>query len=193
MNYARHRLLQCSHLVENFVQEHFEGTEFYMDYEDIRPLGKGGFGSVYLCRHLKSQIEFARKHIPMLKINSHNLQQLHTEISVMKEADHPHIIKLREVYFGRFEVNLIMELCSVSVDMCHPQSYTHMDRTVSVSFICNCDDINTLSAVRMHLGLVVPAACSFTHLCRVGGKVLLIRFFVWIYLCCVVVTGWRLV
>jgi calcium-dependent protein kinase len=127
MVYVRHRLLQCSHLVENFVQEHFEGSAYTDDYEDfhrrdkdnkveLHCLGQGGFGSVYLIRHKTSKIYFARKAIPMSAISSHSvrLQQLHTEIAVMKEADHPNIVKLREVFFGRHEVNLVMELCGVS-------------------------------------------------------------------------------
>jgi calcium-dependent protein kinase len=47
----------------------------------------------------------------MNRINSHYLRKLHLEISIMKEIDHPNIIKLREVFYGSRTVYLVMELC----------------------------------------------------------------------------------
>ena len=58
-----------------------------MDFYDIienKRLGKGSYGSVYLCRHRKTGDEFACKVIRMNRINSHYLRKLHLEISIMK-------------------------------------------------------------------------------------------------------------
>ena len=104
---------QCSHLIENFVNEHFEGKKFSNCYEiyEKKRLGKGSYGSVYLCKHLRTGDQFACKVISLNKINSHYLRKLHLEIAVMKEINHPQIVQLREVFFGSRTVYLVMELC----------------------------------------------------------------------------------
>ncbi len=74
-------------------------------------LGKGSYGSVYLCTHKRTKDEFACKVISMNRISSHYLRKLHAEIAIMKEVDHPNIVKLREVFFGSRTVYLVMDLC----------------------------------------------------------------------------------
>lgn len=113
LQYAASRTRQCSHLLQNFVHEHFEGvkcSDIYDIYTEKR-IGKGSYGSVYYCKHKKSGEEFACKVINVNRINSHYLRKLHLEIAIMKEVDHPNIIKLRGVFFGQRTVCLVMELC----------------------------------------------------------------------------------
>jgi hypothetical protein len=113
LNYAATRTQESSQIFENLIHEHFEGlrcVDFYEIVENKR-LGKGSYGSVYLCRHRKTGDEFACKVIGMNRINSHYLRKLHMEIAIMKQVDHPNIIKLREVFFGSRTVYLVMELC----------------------------------------------------------------------------------
>ena len=113
LQYAASRTRQCSHLLENFVHEHFEGKRFseFYDIDDKKRLGKGSYGSVYLCHHKRTKDAFACKVISMNRISSHYLRKLHVEIAIMKEVDHPNIVKLREVFFGSRTVYLVMDLC----------------------------------------------------------------------------------
>lgn len=63
LQYAATRTRQCSHLLQNFVHEHFEGvkcSDIYDIYTEKR-IGKGSYGSVYYCKHKKSGEEFACK------------------------------------------------------------------------------------------------------------------------------------
>ncbi len=85
-------------------------ADYYEIFENCR-LGKGSYGSVYRCRHRRTGDEFACKTISLNRINSHYLRKLHLEIAIMKELDHPNIVKLREVFFGTRTVYLIMDLC----------------------------------------------------------------------------------
>lgn len=115
LQYASCRTRMCSHLIENFVHEHFEGricSDYYDIVGDGGRLGEGSYGSVYLCRNKKSGDSFACKVIGLSRINSHYLRKLHLEIAIMKEVDHPNIIRIHEVFFGTRTVYLIMELCS---------------------------------------------------------------------------------
>ena len=45
------------------------------------------------------------------RVTSYYLRKLHTEISILKEVDHPNIVKLHEVFFGRRSVYLVTDLC----------------------------------------------------------------------------------
>ena len=45
------------------------------------------------------------------KVTSYYLRKLHTEISVLKSLDHPNIVKLQDVFFGRRSVYLVTDLC----------------------------------------------------------------------------------
>jgi hypothetical protein len=87
LQYSATRTRQCSHLLQNFVHEHFEGilssrprcsswlllcdvlsgvkcSDIYDIYTEKR-IGKGSYGSVYYCKHKKSGEEFACKVPPL--------------------------------------------------------------------------------------------------------------------------------
>jgi serine/threonine protein kinase len=38
-------------------------------------------------------------------------RKLHTEIEILKSVDHPNIIKLQDVFFGKRSVYLVTDLC----------------------------------------------------------------------------------
>ena len=61
LTYAAARTQQSSHLIENLVNEHFEGRKCAEFYEFTRKLGEGSYGSVHLCRHKQTGDEFACK------------------------------------------------------------------------------------------------------------------------------------
>jgi calcium-dependent protein kinase len=45
------------------------------------------------------------------KVTSYYLRKLHTEIEILKTLDHPNIIKLQDVFFGKRSVYLVTDLC----------------------------------------------------------------------------------
>lgn len=64
LQYAACRTRMCSHLLENFVHEHFEGrvcSDVYDIIGDGGRLGEGSYGSVYMCKHKKSGDMYACK------------------------------------------------------------------------------------------------------------------------------------
>lgn len=114
LQYCAMRTRECSHLLQSFVPEHFQGvkcSDVYNIFTENR-IGKGSYGSVYLCKHKKTQEEYACKVINVNRINSHYLRKLHLEVDIMKDVDHPNIIKLRGVFFGQRTVCMVMELCT---------------------------------------------------------------------------------
>ena len=95
-----------------FNKEHFIfiTKDSLTDYYNIvRIIGEGGFGKVYEVENLKTSETFACKKIS--KTNILNYAHFKNEINVMSKADHPHIIKLYEIYESNRSFYLIMELC----------------------------------------------------------------------------------
>ena len=82
---------------------------FLDNYEVIRQLGKGGYGKVYEVKNIKTGEIRACKHLSKLSIK--NLEKFEREINILKRTDHPHIIKLYEVFQSQRSLYLVMQLC----------------------------------------------------------------------------------
>ncbi|KRX10284.1 Protein kinase-like domain [Pseudocohnilembus persalinus] len=95
-----------------------EGT--VTSYEDIRKIyyfqtqiiGHGQFGAVRLAHLIKDpERKFAIKTISKEKLRS-NLDLLKVELEILKNLDHPNIIKFYETYQDQKFFHLVMEYCS---------------------------------------------------------------------------------
>jgi len=101
--YAADQVRKCSTLFQNLVHENFVGGSCSESYEvhGSNKLGKGSYGSVYLATHRVTADERAVKVMNVDRITSYYLRKLHTEIAILKSLDHPNIIKLQDVFFGK--------------------------------------------------------------------------------------------
>ena len=105
----------CSHLHENCVAEHDAASRRVTDVYDLpadRVLGRGSYGTVYLAIHRATREEFACKVLSINRVGPQYVDKLHAEISSMRQLDHPNVLRLREVFFGRRKIYLIMDLCT---------------------------------------------------------------------------------
>eukprot|EP00598_Pedospumella_elongata_P002477 CAMPEP_0184981204 /NCGR_PEP_ID=MMETSP1098-20130426/11028_1 /TAXON_ID=89044 /ORGANISM="Spumella elongata, Strain CCAP 955/1" /LENGTH=628 /DNA_ID=CAMNT_0027504749 /DNA_START=246 /DNA_END=2132 /DNA_ORIENTATION=- len=111
--YVAHRTRQASTIYQNFVRENFTGGSCSDMYEvhGTSKLGKGSYGSVYLATHRITGDERAVKVMNVDRITSYYLRKLHTEIAILKSLDHPNIIKLQDVFFGKRSVYIVTDLC----------------------------------------------------------------------------------
>eukprot|EP01042_Synura_sphagnicola_P000461 gene461-488_t len=107
------RTKQASNLLENYVVEHFEGNTCSDVYEvhASNKLGKGSYGSVYLATHRRTGDDRAVKVMNVDRVTSYYLRKLHTEIAILRRLDHPNIVRLHDVFFGRRSVYLVTQLC----------------------------------------------------------------------------------
>ena len=83
------------------------------DFEILKELGSGSFGSVFLARHIKTKALYAIKAIDKQnKTNQNEKPYFRRELEVMYKIHHPNVVKL----FGHFEDNkycyFIMEYIS---------------------------------------------------------------------------------
>lgn len=79
-------------------------------YEFGTKLGDGSFGTVLRAKHRATGALRAVKIIPKAKIR--NMHRLEDEINLMRGTDHPHIIKLYEVFHDKINIYLVLELCT---------------------------------------------------------------------------------
>jgi len=75
-----------------------------------KELGHGHYGVVRKCQDRVTGEKFAIKSIRKSKVS--RLDVLHNEIDILKEVQHPNIIRLKEVHEDEKYLHLITELCT---------------------------------------------------------------------------------
>ena len=78
-------------------------------YKPEGPLGEGGYGQVYLVRHKKMGLLRAMKVIPVNYQNEE--EKTDEEIELLRQLDHPNIVKLFEYFSDTDKYYLITEYC----------------------------------------------------------------------------------
>ena len=79
------------------------------NYDVVKQLGKGGYAKVYRVKNKKTGELRACKQLS--KLNIDNLEKFQREIEILKNTDHPNIIKLYEIYESSNNFYLVMEEC----------------------------------------------------------------------------------
>ena len=77
---------------------------------DKKELGHGHYGVVRVGKHRETGQRVAIKTIPKAKVS--RPETLRREIEILKQVDHPNIIKLYEVYEDSRNLHLVTELCT---------------------------------------------------------------------------------
>jgi len=96
----------------DFVIEYKDVQMFSQNYKlDAHVLGEGAFGRVQKCQK-KSTGEFrAVKIIDKLNMGDQERVRLKYEIDILKNLNHPNIVRLYEVYENKSSIFLVTELC----------------------------------------------------------------------------------
>lgn len=81
-------------------------------YKLLKTIGKGNFAKVKLARHVPTGKEVAIKIIDKTQLNPGSLAKLFREVKIMKQLDHPNIVKLFQVIETEKTLYLVMEYAS---------------------------------------------------------------------------------
>lgn len=79
-------------------------------YEFGPKLGDGSYGTVLRAKHKATGLPRAVKILPRAKIR--NQARLELEINLLKITDHPHIVKMYDLFEDPQSIYLVMEVCS---------------------------------------------------------------------------------
>ena len=93
--------------------EEFSKTSSLALYEEIKKLGQGGFGTVYLFKHSITKEDVAIKFIDFDSLNStEDVNRVYSEMVVLRGLKHPNIVQLHDAFNTNDKVCLVMEYCS---------------------------------------------------------------------------------
>ena len=70
-------------------------------YTQIKGLGSGSFGTVYLIQSNKTNIQYVCKNIDLTQFNKEEEKSALNEVSVLKKCKHPNIILFKEAFITR--------------------------------------------------------------------------------------------
>jgi len=73
-------------------------------------LGSGAFGEVKLCTHKKLNEKRAVKIVGIVKKKKKEIEMMQKEINILKDMDHPNVVKLYESYKSRKKFYIVTEL-----------------------------------------------------------------------------------
>ncbi|KAI9817008.1 MAG: Serine/threonine-protein kinase ulk2 [Phylliscum demangeonii] len=76
-------------------------------------IGKGSFASVFRAIHMKTQEIVAIKSVDLHKLNKKLKENLYSEIHILKNLHHPHIVALIDCQESSTHIHLVMEFCSL--------------------------------------------------------------------------------
>ncbi|CAJ1404819.1 unnamed protein product [Effrenium voratum] len=77
-------------------------------YQRVKTLGEGSFGSAHLGKHKRTKEERVVK-VVMKSQAKLPVEDIEKEIMVLRQVDHPHIIRLHEWYEGSSKIYLVMD------------------------------------------------------------------------------------
>jgi hypothetical protein len=89
------------------IAEFLQNSDPLLKYPTLEPIGKGGYGDVFLARNGRQR--FALKRIPVQK-NS-DMKHIYREILTMRGCRHPNIVQFVECFDWNGCMNVIMEYC----------------------------------------------------------------------------------
>jgi calcium/calmodulin-dependent protein kinase I len=79
-------------------------------YKIEATIGKGSFATVKKAKHRQTGERFAVKVLSKKKMSEEDKIAMHTEIEILKQVDHPNIVKLIDVFEDERHLCLVMEL-----------------------------------------------------------------------------------
>ena len=93
--------------------EEFSKSSTLALYSEIKKLGQGGFGSVFLYEHVISRAQVAIKFVELDSLNStEDVNRVYSEIGALRGLRHPNIVQLIDAFTTNDKVCFVMEYCS---------------------------------------------------------------------------------
>jgi len=108
--YAAEQIKKISSYEQSIMLQYMIAVKFEEIYHlhEKKLLGSGTYGSVYLTTHRLLGIQRAVKILNIERITSYNLRKINNEIMILRNLDHPNIIKLHDVFISERQGNYLI-------------------------------------------------------------------------------------
>ena len=88
-----------------------KGGKIRDHYRIGKLLGSGAFGEVWLCLHKETQSQRAVKVLRKNLLDPKEMEMLKNEIAILKDLDHPNIVKMFEFLEDDKRIYIVTEIC----------------------------------------------------------------------------------
>ena len=97
------------------MTENEYGTSVWQDYEKVTLLADSGTGEIWLChrKDQQQQQQYVIKSIDKAFLSGMFAKELKNEVDVLRQLDHPHIVRIYETYEDRNAIHLVQEYCAL--------------------------------------------------------------------------------
>merc|ERR1712227_1143730 len=85
---------------------------FKVNLETVKVLGRGGFGNVILVKREFDKKLLAVKEIRLSQLSSSQIRYTENEVEILKDLDHPHIIRYEGGFKDDAHFRILMEYCN---------------------------------------------------------------------------------
>lgn len=146
------------------------------DFEPLKCLGKGAFGTVLLVRHKASGRLYAQKQMKKASIVIHKrvVEQTITERSILESVRHPNVVKLYYAFQDHEKLYLILEYAQGGELFLHLAETWRFSEDTAAYYIAQL--VLALSHLHLNVGVVYrdlkPENCLLDH----EGQLLLTDF-----------------
>ena len=100
--------------VETVPTEQLKPVDTQLDFYKIgKVLGKGAYGKVHLGLHKVANMFVAMKSMSKMRLKEgkNNKAKVYNEVSLLKQIDHPGILRFYEIFETNDHFLIILELC----------------------------------------------------------------------------------
>jgi len=110
-------------------------------YRIGKVLGQGAFGEVRMCIHRESAAQRAVKVLRKSHMDDDEKRMLFNEINILKEIDHPNIVKMYEFFEDEKRYYLVTEICKggeLFDEVLRLGHFTERDAAVLIRQVLSC-------------------------------------------------------
>ncbi|XP_021759215.1 serine/threonine-protein kinase ATG1c-like isoform X2 [Chenopodium quinoa] len=111
------------------------GPRLIGDYMVGKQIGSGSFSVVWHARHRVHGTEVAIKEISMSRLNKKLQESLMSEIFILKQINHPNIIRLLDIIEVPGKIHLVLEYCSGGDLFMHIQCHGRVPEATAKQFM----------------------------------------------------------
>ena len=88
-----------------------DNKNYSTSYLENECIGRGSFGAAFIVNHKKENISYIAKKLAFNGMQPKEQEGCMMEVNLLKNLDHPNIVKFKESFFNTNQLVIVMEYC----------------------------------------------------------------------------------